>query len=534
MSPLHKAANIAEQYDMALHYARDDRLPPDAPRPRPTRDWPEGNLAMLERYRDWLVNGGISLMVTNSYHVIMAGHVLGLTLKPHQQLDPENDLECAMKYVEAKQLSPSWNKNCRNSLLKFRRFLRQERGLGEPSTTQPFDVAAHTAGLPAWLVSELERYLRIQQRNWRPARLEYSIRCFWSRNLGLWRFLCEQRGVHNFSDVKRKYIMDYVDQRLGAGRAVSGVNNDLHGFQAFLGFLQLEGYSVPQSLLRVPVLKQPERLPRFLTDEQVRKLRDEVERIVQEAQRASQRRDALLVRAVFYLLWQGGLRLGELEELLLEDLDIPARRLSIRNGKGMKDRTVYLTDTVIAALRDYLAVRGEGSGDYIFLYRNAQLKKDLVRDRLKLAGKRVGVKVYPHRLRHTCATQLLNAGCRVTSIQKFLGHKSLSTTMIYAHAHDQTVAEDYFAAMARVEQRFATLVSSVAETAPVPDSEPETEDEIVNVQEQSQILAWVERLALPELCQEERLEIADSLKQAFSLNIASQHAPPIVLAEFVQ
>jgi len=48
---------------------------------------------------------------------------------------------------------------------------------------------------------------------------------------------------------------------------------------------------------------------------------------------------------------------------------------------------------------------------------------------------------------------LLNAGCRVTSIQRFLGHKELSSTMIYAKAHDQTVAEDYFAAMEKVEQR---------------------------------------------------------------------------------
>jgi hypothetical protein len=122
------------------------------------------------------------------------------------------------------------------------------------------------------------------------------------------------------------------------------------------------------------------------------------------------------------------------------------------------------------------------------------------------------------------ATQLLNAGCRVTSIQKFLGHKSLSTTMIYAHAHDKNVAEDYFAAMARVEQRFAT----------VPEREPEPEDEVVNVPPNTQLLDWVERLVLPELCQEERLEIADSIKQALLLNIASQQAPPVVLAELVQ
>jgi hypothetical protein len=65
----------------------------------------------------------------------------------------------------------------------------------------------------------------------------------------------------------------------------------------------------------------------------------------------------------------------------------------------------------------------------------------------------VGVKVHPHRLRHTCATQLLNAGCRVTSIQRFLGHNKLNTTMIYARAHDKEVAQDYFKAMESVERR---------------------------------------------------------------------------------
>jgi site-specific recombinase XerD len=137
---------------------------------------------------------------------------------------------------------------------------------------------------------------------------------------------------------------------------------------------------------------------------------------------------------------------------------------------------VYLTETAIHALQEYLAVRGEGSGDHVFLYRNAPLKRDLLRDRLKRVGRHVGVKVFPHHLRHTCATQLLNAGCRVTSIQRFLGHKKLSSTMIYARAHDQTVAEDYFAAMERVEQRLEI----------VPESKQETKDEVVKVQERTQ------------------------------------------------
>src|SRR5271157_4945581 len=118
----------------------------------------------------------------------------------------------------------------------------------------------------------------------------------------------------------------------------------------------------------------------------------------------------------------------------------------------VKDRTVYATDTTIRALQEYLALRGLGSGDHVFLFRNAPLSRCFINSRIKAAGKQVGVKVYPHRLRHTAATQLLNAGCRITSIQKFLGHKRLNTTIIYARALDQTVAEDYFRAMEKIEE----------------------------------------------------------------------------------
>ena len=157
------------------------------------------------------------------------------------------------------------------------------------------------------------------------------------------------------------------------------------------------------------------------------------------------------------------------------------------SSKGRKARTVYLTETAIHALQEYLAVRGEGSGDHVFLFRNAPLSKNIIRDRLKRAGGNVGVQVFPHRLRHTCATQLLNAGCRVTSIQRFLGHKELSSTMVYARAHDQTVAEDYFTAMARVEQRL--------EIVPVEQKAME----VVKVQEPEKLCQLIEQLEIPEL-----------------------------------
>jgi hypothetical protein len=106
------------------------------------------------------------------------------------------------------------------------------------------------------------------------------------------------------------------------------------------------------------------------------------------------------------------------------------------------------------------------------------------------------VSVYPHRLRHTAATQLLNAGCRVTSIQKFLGHKALSTTMVYARVHDHTVADDYYMAMERVEQRLE-LLGGQEKLGPKIDEN-----------ERGQLLIFAAQSSQPELTLESRLEIA--------------------------
>lgn len=116
------------------------------------------------------------------------------------------------------------------------------------------------------------------------------------------------------------------------------------------------------------------------------------------------------------------------------------------------------------------------------------------------------MKVYPHRLRHTCATQLLNAGCRVTSIQRFLGHKKLSSTLIYAKAHDQTVADDYFAAMQRVEERLEI----------VPKPEESMDMEHFKVREPEKIFQLLDKLELPELHLEERLDITCELRQTLA------------------
>jgi site-specific recombinase XerD len=490
----------AARYDRALFRAKDGRLPAGHPRPLPTAAWPPENVALLERYRDWLVSGGLSAMVINQLYIPTAGHVLGFQLKPHPQLDLDADLQYVLDYVRAKRLSAIWLKNTRVALAKFRQFLRQERGQWKPPLRLgPPGRARYGLGLPEWLAEQLERYQHLMQSHWRAARRDQQIIRFWNGHTRVWHWLLARHSINALTDLKRQYLFDYADARLTEGYAASTINNDLRNFRAFLLFLQDQDYRVPQALLRVPCLKEPERLPRYLTDEQVRQVRDEVERHLQEARFPAQRRDALLDRAAFYLMWHSGLRLGEVEELRLDDLDLLGKKLMIRRGKGQKDRAVYLTTTAVRAVQAYLAVRGEGLSDHLFLYRHRAVSKDLIGARVRAAGKRAGVQVTPHQLRHTCATQLLNAGCRVTSIQKLLGHRSLDTTMIYARVHDRSLADDYYAAMERIEQAL-----NVSGEADAPDAK------------HTQVLELVNRLAEPQLDIEQRLALVAQLRSALA------------------
>ena len=455
--PCHSVAAV--RYDTALRRSqRLHPLPPDClqPQPQPTSHWPPENVQLLERYRQWLIEGGSAQAVINQHRIPMAGHVLGLNLKPHRQLNLTSDLDKAMAYVQAKKQSQSWTKNCRHSLDWFRRFLRQERGLVIPNPTPRYGNAArYQEGLPDWLLSELEKFLLVRQVNWRPSRLAISTYQFWRKVTQVWRWLFANTKIQEPKEITRRHLYTYMDEMLAQGYAVKSVNQDLYNFQATLRFLQRRGQTIPNALLNLSGLKQPDSLPRFLTDEQVQKIHHDLTQRVAQASTPARRRDSRLDLAAFYLLWQGGLRVCEVEDLALSDLNLPQQRLLIRQSKGLKDRAVYLTEAAIEAIQDYLTVRGSGSSDNLFLYRHKPLSKDLIRCRLKAAGERTGVKVTPHMLRHTFATQLVNAGCKITTIQALLGHSKLNSTMIYARVHDQTVAKDYYTAMTNIEAKLA-------------------------------------------------------------------------------
>lgn len=475
--------SAVDRYTAVLKNSRKAKLPPGYPLPQPPAAWPEENVALFERYLAWLIADGAGHTCIMNYYLPVAGHVLGYQLQPHEQLDLNADLEQVMAYLRAKQLGERWLVMGRHALTRFRRFMQAERGLtGQPVVFKQVDVSGYHEGLPDWLVEQLTQFQHLRQANWRPARLNEAIGRFWNGHTRLWRWLLAHYPIQEIGDIKRAHVYAYMDERLAIGYSAKGVNQDLRAFQATLCFLQGRDFAVPQALLRLSGLKEPDTLPRFLTDEQVGRLRDDLEWQVQGARTATGQRNALLDRAAFYLLWQGGLRLGEVEELRLDNLNLAHGQLVIRQGKGCKDRAVYLTDKAVTALQSYLTVRGDGPTDHVFLYRHQPVHKDFIRGRIKAVGERTGVKVTPHQLRHTFATQLLNAGCRITTIQALLGHKRIDTTLTYARVHDRTVAEDYFAAMAVVEKRLEPHLKRPSAQIPADNgTHPATDDNMAHL-----------------------------------------------------
>jgi site-specific recombinase XerD len=160
-----------------------------------------------------------------------------------------------------------------------------------------------------------------------------------------------------------------------------------------------------------------------------------------------------LETACLFVLLHTGVRSGECTDLLVQDLDLESRKLTIRQGKGLRDRVVYLSDTACLALKNYLQDKRLDYTSPLWVLPNGKIVSQLwIERRTKEIGLQAGISdLYPHRLRHTFATRLLNAGMDITRIQKLLGHDLLATTMIYARLQDATVENDYRRAMSKIE-----------------------------------------------------------------------------------
>jgi len=218
------------------------------------------------------------------------------------------------------------------------------------------------------------------------------------------------------------------------------------GLQGFFGFLGNHGV-LAQSPIQLPRhhILLPTRLPQPMAEAEIVMFF----RVI----------DALEDRTMFLLMLRCGLRVSEVSHVRWTAIDLGQGTLRVNTSKGQVDRVVYLSPDVATALRQWHGLQST-TADYVFpspmtrkggLPLGARQIRNRMARYLKLAG--ITKRYAPHSLRHTFATQLLNAGASLEVVKELMGHRSLQMTLRYTQLYDRTKRAQYDHAMAQVEQQ---------------------------------------------------------------------------------
>lgn len=248
---------------------------------------------------------------------------------------------------------------------------------------------------------------------------ESSVRTYYNSALKFVKFLNNKSP----QEITKRDVELFVEQRIAANHyAISTHRQCISAIKHFLMLynceqLDLEEITRPAKSRFLPVVLAKEETIALLTA--TRNLKH---------------------RAILAMIYSSGLRIGELLNLKLEDIDIARRQVFIRNSKGRKDRVVILASSILPLLNNYLATYAprtffaEGAPGGVY---SAQS----IRAFLKRSCHRAGIKkrVTPHTLRHSYATHMLENGIDIRYIQTLLGHSKPETTMIYTHVSRKDV-----------------------------------------------------------------------------------------------
>jgi site-specific recombinase XerD len=245
--------------------------------------------------------------------------------------------------------------------------------------------------------------------------------------------------------VTHQKLLGFIDHLLAKRLKPKTINCYLDSIRGFYDYLIDEQQLKMQNPVKLgDTLRMSKPLPRFLTDEQVRTLFAQID----------DPRDL----AIFKLMLRCGLRVQEVAKLTLASVDLKRAQVFVYHGKGAKERVVYLSKDAYQALLGYLKHRPFSRAKRLFLinkgrFRGRPLNVRGIQHRIKYYSKKAGFKVSCHQLRHTMATQMLNADADLVTIQDLLGHTYITTTERYCRVSNQKVRRDYYRAMDKVIER---------------------------------------------------------------------------------
>ena len=246
----------------------------------------------------------------------------------------------------------------------------------------------------------------------------------------------------NYLKADKDIIREYLKVLGNSNYKSSSINrilSSLKNYYEYLEYKHLIEYNPLKDLNRP---KKEKRLPNFINN-------NDYEKIIKKSLERTDfigRRNTLLLE----LLYSSGIRISEALNIKIKDINMGDKSIRIL-GKGSKMRIVYFGEYAKEYLEEYLKVRNSSS-EYLFLNKNNTLltrrgAEYIISNLVKTSL--LKKKVTPHTFRHSYATEMLNNGADIRSVQELLGHSSLSTTGIYTHVTNEVVRREYLKAFKR-------------------------------------------------------------------------------------
>ena len=241
----------------------------------------------------------------------------------------------------------------------------------------------------------------------------------------------------SLADIKR-----YIDVLLDTGLTAQTINAHIIAIRRFYNYLiDEENTSLLNPVKKRLSLRIPSPLPRHVQDTDVIRFLESVKKP----------RD----KAIFMLMLRCGLRVNEVANLTLDSIDYSRSQIVVRGGKGNKDRVVYISNDAASALATYLRRRQITREQGVFLvekgvHKGKPISVRGIQKRIEYYAKKSAVSISCHQLRHTMATQLLNADAALVTIQDLLGHTRVKTTQRYCRLSNNKAQRDYYRAMEKI------------------------------------------------------------------------------------
>ena len=267
---------------------------------------------------------------------------------------------------------------------------------------------------------------------------------------GFFQFL-RVKQISSLDEVDKQVLRDYMAWLMEQGVVKRSIARKLSAIRSFYRYLLREEKVSANPLEKASSPKLDRRLPSFLTAEETVRLLETPDLSTPQGLRN---------RALLELLYASGMRVSELENLNIEQLNMETNEIRVW-GKGSKERMVLIGEPAAHALNNYLAqgrpaLLGKKKTDAVFLNRyGGRLPARRIQKILDRCARKAGIekRVHPHILRHTFATHLLDGGADLRVVQELLGHAQLATTQVYTHVSQSQARKIYQSAHPMARKR---------------------------------------------------------------------------------